>query len=207
MLEEDYDKSKETSYIQYWDVNNLNEWAISQKLPVNNFEWIKDTSQFHKDFIKSYNKESNDGCFLEVDVQYVKKLHELHNDLSFLLERTKIEKVKKLVANLLDKTEYITHIINLKQALSHGLILKKIHKVIKFNQNAWLKRYIDMNTGLRKKVKNDFEKNFSKMMNNEVFGKTMANVRKHRNMKLVITYMRRNYLVSEPNFHKKLKYL
>ena len=145
--------------------------------------------------------------FLEVDVQYVKKLHELHNDLPFLLERTKIEKVKKLVANLLDKTEYITHIINLKQALSHGLILKKVHKVIKFNQNACLKRYIDINTGLRKKVKNDFEKKFSKMMNNEVFGKTMANVRKHRNMKLVITYMRRNYLVSEPNFHKKLKYL
>ena len=132
----DYDKNKESSYLNYWDVNNLYGWAMSQKLPVNNFEWIKDTSQFNEDFIKNYNEESDEGYFLEVDVQYLEKLHELHNDLPFLPERMKIEKVEKLVANLHDKTEYVIHIRNLKQALNHGLVLKKVHRVIKFNQNA-----------------------------------------------------------------------
>ena len=87
-------------------------------------------------------------------------------------------KLEKLVANLHDKAEYvIIHIGNLKQALNHGLVLKKVHKVIKFNQNAWLRPYIDMNTDLRKKVKNDFEKDFFKLMNNSFFGKTMENGR------------------------------
>ena len=190
-----------SSYIQYWDVINLYVWAMLQKLPVNNFEWIKDTSQFNEDFIKNYNEESDEGYFLEVDVQYLEKLHELHNDLPFLPERMKIEKVEKLVANLHDKTEYVIHIRNLKQALNHGLVLKKVHRVIKFNQNAWLKPYIDMNTDLRKKAKNDFETDFLKLINNAVFGKTMENVRKHRDIKLVTTERRRNYLVSEPNCH------
>ena len=113
------------SYLQYWDVNNSYGWAILQKLIVNNFEWIEDTSQFNDDFLKSYNQESHKVYFLKVDVQYTKKLHELHNDLLFLLERMKIEKVEKLLANLLDKTEYIKHIRNLKQALNHGFVLKK----------------------------------------------------------------------------------
>ena len=116
------------------DVNNLYGWAILQKLPVNNFEWIKDTSQFNEDFIKNYNEESDEGYFFEVDVQYPEKLHELHNDLPFLHERMKIKKVKKLVANLHDKTEYVIHIRNLKQSLNRGLVLKKVHRVIKFNQ-------------------------------------------------------------------------
>ena len=81
----DYDKNKESSYLNYWDVNNLYGWAMSQKLPVNNFEWSKDTSQFNEDFIKNYNEESDEGYFLEVDIQYPEKLHELHND--FLSER------------------------------------------------------------------------------------------------------------------------
>ena len=163
--------------------------------------WIKDTSQFNEDFIKNYNQESDKGYFLEVDVQYTEKLHELHNDLPFLPERMKIEKVEKLVANLHDKTEYVIHIRNLKQALNHGLILKKVHRVIKFNQKDWLKPYIAMNTELRQKAKNYFEKDFFKLMNNAVFGKTMENVRKHRDIKLVTTERRRNYLVSEPNYH------
>ena len=95
----DYDKNKKSPYIQYWDVNNLYGWAMSQKLPANNFEWIKDISQFNEDFIKNYNEESDKGYFLEVDVQYLEKLHELHNDLPFLPERMKIEKVEQLVAN------------------------------------------------------------------------------------------------------------
>ena len=122
-------------------------WAMSQKLPVNNFEWIKETSQFNEDFIKNYNEESDEGYFLEVDVQYLEKLHELHNDLPFLPERMKIEKVEKLVANLHDKNEYVIHIRNLKQERSYyGLVLQKVHKFIKFNQNAWLKPDIDKNT-------------------------------------------------------------
>ena len=111
----------------------------------------------------------------------------------------KIETIEILVANLHDKTEYIIHIRNLKQTLNHGIVLKKVHRVIKFNQNAWLKPYIDLNTDLRKKAKNDFEKDF--LMNNAVFGKTMENVRKHRGIKLVTKERRRNYLASEPNYH------
>ena len=109
------------SYIRYWDVNNLYGWVTLQKLPVNNFEWIEDTSQFNEDFIKNYNEENNQEYFLEVDVQYLEKLDDLHNDLPFLPERMKIEKVRKLIANFHDKTEYVTHIRNLKQALNHGL--------------------------------------------------------------------------------------
>ena len=120
-----YDKNKESSYIQYLDVNNLYGWAMCQKLPVDGFKWKK----------------------------------------------------------------------------NHGLILKKVHRVIQFNQEAWLKEYIDMNTELRKQAKNHFEKDFFKLMNNSVFGKTMENVRKHRDIKLVTIDKRRNQLVSEPNYH------
>ena len=97
-----------------------------KKLPVNNFVWVKDTSQFNENFIKNHNEESDKGYFLEVDVQYLEKLHEFHNYLSFLPERMKIEKVEKL----------LIHIINLKNALNHELVLEKAHRVIKFNQNA-----------------------------------------------------------------------
>ena len=121
--------------------------------------------------------------------------------MPFLPERMKIEKVEKLVATLHEKTEYVIHIRNLKQALSHGLALKKAHRVIKINQNAWLKPYIDMKANTRKAAKNDFEKDFFKLMNNSVFGKTMKNVPKHRDIKLVITERRKNYLASEPNYH------
>ena len=117
-----------------------------------------------------------------MDVQYLEKLYELHNDLPFLPERIKIGKVEKLVANVHDKTEYVKHIKNLKQALNHGIVLKKVHKVIKFNQNAWLKPYIDMNTDIWKAANKWFWKRFFKLMNNAVFRKTMKNVRKHRDI-------------------------
>ena len=95
---------------------------MSQKLPVNNLDWIKDTSQFNEDFITKYNEKSDEGYFLEFDVQYFETLHELHNELPFLPERLNIAKVEKLVANLHDKTEYVIHIRHLKQALNHGLV-------------------------------------------------------------------------------------
>ena len=113
-------------------------------------------NQFNKDFI-NYNEESDERYSLEVDVQYPEKLLELHNDVPFLPERMNIEKVEKLVANLDDRTEYVIAIRNLKQALNYELVLKKVHRVIKFNQNTWLKPYMDMNTGSTKKSqKNDF---------------------------------------------------
>ena len=115
----------------------------------------------------------------------------------------KVEKVEKYVANLHDKTEYVIHIKNLKQALNHRLVLEKVHRVIKFNQNALLQPYIDMNTDLRKKSENDFEKGLVKLMNHVIFVKTMENFRKHIDIKLATTERRRNYLVSEPNYHTK----
>ena len=148
----DYDKIKEPSCLQYWDVNNLYGWVVSQKLPVNNFELIEDISQFKEDFMENYNEKSDKGYFLKVDVQYPEKLHGFHNDLP---ERMKIEKVEKILANLNDKTKYVIHIRHLKQALNHRLVLKKVHRAIKFSQNAWLKPYIHL-----KKTKNDFEKDF-----------------------------------------------
>ena len=102
--------------------------------------------------------------------------------LPFLLERMKINKCNKLVCNLHDKKNYIVHIRALKQALKHGLKLKRVHKVIQFNQEAWLQKYIKMNTELRIKAKNNSEKYFFKLMNNAVFGKTMENVRKNRDI-------------------------
>ena len=113
----------------------------------------------------------------------------------------KINKCEKLVCNLHNKKKYVVHIKSLKQALNHGLKLKKIHRTIEFNQEAWLKPYIVMNTELRKLAKDDFEKDLFKLMNNAVFGKTMENVRKHRDIKLVTTDKNRSKLVLEPNYH------
>ena len=113
---ENYDESKESSYIQYLDAINLYGWAMSQKLPVNNFKSVKDTSKINDEFIKNYYENSNKGYILEVDVKYLKKLHNSHSDLPFLTKRMKIDKCKKLVCNLHDKKKYVVHIKSLKQA-------------------------------------------------------------------------------------------
>ena len=118
--------------------------------------------------------------FLKLIFNILKKMHELHSDLLVLPERMKIEKVEKLGNNLHDKTEYVIHTRSLKQALIHELVLRKVHRVIKFNQKAWLKPNIDMNTKLGKKTKIDFEKDLFKLMNNAVFRKAMENVRKQK---------------------------
>ena len=164
-----YDKNKESSYIQNLDPSNLYGWAMSQTLPVNGFKWIKNTSKIHEEFIKNYDEDSDKGYILEVDVKYPSKLHDLHSDLPFLPKRMNIDKCKKLVCNLRNKKKYVVHVRSLKKALNHGLKLKKVHRIIEFNQEAWLKPYIDMNTELRKIVRNDFEKDFFKLMNNAVF--------------------------------------
>ena len=171
--------NEESSYIQYLDANNLYGWAMSKKLPVNGFKWL-DTSEtsalarsdkINENFIKNYDENNDKGYILEVGVKYPKRSHELHSDLPFLSERMEVNKCKKLVCNLFNKKKYVAHINALKQALNHGLKFKKIHRVIEFNQDAWLKPYIDINTELRKVAKNDFEKDLFKLMNNSVIRK------------------------------------
>ena len=190
-----YNNNEKSSYIVYLDANNLYGWAMSKKLPDNGFKLLdtaepsslERSNKINEEFIKNYNENDTKGYILEVDVKYPKRLHELHSDLPFLSERMKVNKCKKLVCNLFNKKKYVAHINTLKQALNHGLKFKKIHRVIEFNQEAWLKPYIDMNTELRKLGRNDFEKDLFKLMNNSVFAKTMENIRKHRDIKLVTT--------------------
>ena len=171
---------------------------------------IEDNCQFNEDFIKNYNEESDEGYSFEVYVQYLQKLLELHNDLPFLPERMKIKKSQKIAANLHDKTEYVIRIRNLKQVLNHELVLKKVHKVIEFNQNAWLKPYIDMTIDLKKKNEKWFGKRFFLSYEYTLFiysfgiwsfWKKYRNVREHGDIALVTAEIRRNYLVSEPHYH------
>ena len=137
---------------------------MSQRLPVNNFKWVKNISKFDKSSIKSYNEESDKEYFFEVDVQYHENVRNVHSYLLFLLGKMKIERVEKLVDSLHEKTEYVIHIRNLKQALDHRLVLRKLHRIINFEQKTWLKSYTDMNTDLRKKAKHDFEKILFELM-------------------------------------------
>ena len=130
-----YDKNKESSYIQYLIANNLYGWAMSQKLPANGFKWVEN-NEINEEFIKNYDENNDKGYIFEADVKYPKKLHDLLSDLPFLPERMKIDKCEKLVCNLHNKKKYVVHIRSLKQALDHGLKLKKVHRIIEFNQEA-----------------------------------------------------------------------
>ena len=197
-----YDKNK-ISFLLYLDANNLYGWTMSQKLPLVNFKWIKkdDILKFNEDFINNYEENGDKGYLLEVDIEYPKNLHTLHSDLPFLPERMRINKCTKLVCTVQDKENDVVHIRTLKQTLNHGLILKKVHGVIEFRQEAWLKPYIDMNTELRKEAKNKFEKYFFKLMNNSMFRKAMENVRNRRDIKLVTSNKQRNKFSSEHNYH------
>ena len=144
----DYDKKKKSSYIQYLDANNLYGKAMTEKLPVRGFKWLDDISRMDEDFVKGYNKNDIKGYIFEVNVDYPSKLQNIHSDLPFLPERMVLNNTKKLVCNLNDKKNYVVHINVLKQALDHGLKLRKVHRVIEFDQEAWLKEYIDVNTEL-----------------------------------------------------------
>ena len=153
-----YNEDIESSYIAYLDANNLYGWTMSQKVPVNGFKWVKKSSKFDEDFIKKYDENSNTGYFLEVDVEYPKTLSNSHKDLPFLPKRKKVEKVEKLICSIEDKEKYVIHIRALKKALNYGLKLKNVHRVIKFNQRAWLKPYININTELKENTKNEFQR-------------------------------------------------
>ena len=197
----EYDKSKPTKYLPYLDANNLYGWAMSQPLPTGEFHWV----EFRKDrslktTVEEFVAKKDYGYLLEVDVPYPKELHDYHNDLPFMCAKMKINGVEKLVPNLYYKRKYVIHIKALKQAIDHGLVLERIHRCIEFKQSAWMKEYIDFNTRLRTAAKNDFEKDFYKLMNNSVFGKTMENIRKHWNIKLVNNEEEYLKNVMKPNF-------
>ena len=196
----DYNPEEASSYLMYLDANNLYGWAMSQSLPVGDFKWI-DPEDF---ILENYTVDTRKGVILEVDLEYPEELHDLHNEYPLAPEKILVTddmlsnycknlkemgnissgRVKKLIPNLLPKEKYVLHYRNLKLYLSLGLKLKKIHRVFEFTQRPWMKRYIDFNTEKRKMAKNSFEKDFFKLMNNSVFGKTMENKRKRSNIKL-----------------------
>ena len=194
-----YSPEEESMYLQYLDANNLYGWAMVQNLPTHGFLW-KDAEDFTPEKIDELVKKGKRGYLLEVDVKYPKELHENHNELPFLAERMKIGREEKLVPNLKDKKGYVVHIKALNQALKQNLRLKKVHRVIEFQQSKWMKAYIMLNTRLRKDAKNEFEKDFFKLMNNSVFGKTMENIRNHKDMKLVTSDKKYLKYVMKPNF-------
>ena len=215
----DYNKEEPSKYIMYLDANNLYGWAMSQYLPTGGFKWLKQ-KEIDKFNVFKINKDSEKGYILEVDLEYPKKLHNLHNDYPLAAEKITVEKnmlsnycktisdkygistglVNKLIPTLSKKEKYVLHYQNLQLYLNLGLKLTKIHRVLKFNQSPWLKQYIDFNTIKRTNAKNDFEKDFFKLMNNSVFGKTMENIRKRVDVRLVTDEKKLLKLTSKPTY-------
>ena len=193
-----FNKNKPSKYL---DANNLYGGAMSEKLPTHGFKWLTGGEMeklFNNQVVQVWEKTP---CIIEVDLEYPKNLHDLHNDYPFCPEKVQCKnRVEKLIPNLRDKTKYVIHYKNLIQCLKTGMKLKKIHRGIKFIESEWMKPYIEMNTNLRTKAKNNFEKDFFKLMNNSVFGKTMENIRNRVNVKLVNTQERLKKLTAKPNF-------
>lgn len=214
----DYDTDKPSSYLQYLDANNLYGWAMCQYLPTSGFKW----SEASLEKVLETCEASDVGYILEVDLEYPKELHDKHNDYPLapetmivkgewlssyqndLIKKLKVTgcKVPKLVPNLMDKKRYVLHYRNLQLYLSLGMKITKVHKILEFNQSDWMKPYIMKNTELRKQAKNDFEKDFYKLMNNAVFGKTMENIRKRVDIKLMRTTdeVKLKKYVAKPSF-------
>ena len=149
---------------------------MSQKLPYKNFRWVNEKKLMGLDPFK-IDANGDTGYILQVDLEYTKELHNAHNDYPLAPENITINKIDKLTPNLNKKTKYILHLKNLQLYLELGLKLTKIHKVLAFDQKDLMRPYIDLNTSLRTASNNDFEKDFFKLMNDSVFGKTMENIR------------------------------
>ena len=196
-----FNKNKPSKYLMYLDANNLYGCAMSEKLPTHGFKWLTSGEMeklFKNQVVQVWEKTP---CILEVDLEYPKESHDLHNDYPLCPEKVKCDKgVEKLIPNLRDKTKYVIHYKNLMQCLKLGMKLKKIHRGIKFVESNWLKPYIDKNTKLRSQAKNNFEKDFFKLMNNSVFGKTMENIRNRVNVQLVTSKEKLKKLAAKPNF-------
>ena len=195
-----FNKNKLSKYLMYLDANNLYGSAMFKKLPIHSFKWLTSGEMeklFDNRVVQVWEKTP---CILEVDLEYPENLHDLHNDYPFCPERVECKNgVEKLIPNLRNKTKYVIHYKNLIQCLKAGMKLKKIRRGIKFIESEWMKPYIEMNTNLRTKAKNNFEKDFFKLMNNSVFGKTMENIRNRVNVKLVNTEERLKKLSAKPN--------
>ncbi|GFV91801.1 uncharacterized protein TNCV_2974731 [Trichonephila clavipes] len=191
-----FEPSKPQNFLLYLDANNLYGWAMSQYLPLNDFKWV--------DFLDVDNIDENGGkgYILEVDLEYPESLHDDHSDLPLAPESSVPPgcKEKRLLTTLYPKTNYVVHIRNLKQYLKLGLVLKKVHKILEFHQESWLQPYINMNTQFRTEAENEFEKNFYKLMNNAIFGKTMENIRKRVDIRLCNNGEKAEKLISKPNF-------
>ena len=199
---EHYDTKKPSTFITYLDMNNSYGWEISECLPYGGFKWLKNVDKLHVNLI---SKKILTGYFLEVDFEYSDNLHKSHNNYPLAPEKfavssdmlskyckeitdrykIRVGDVKKLIPNLGNKTRYVLHYRNLQLYLSLGMKLTKTHRVLKFRQSDWMKKYIDFNTEKRKNAANDFEKDFLKLMINSVYGKTMENLRKRINVRLV----------------------
>ena len=186
-----FNSNEPSKYIQYLDTNNLYGWAMSKPLPTHGFKWMKDNE---------LNVWEKTPCILEVDLEYPKELHDLHNDYPLAPEQIEVNKTKKLLPNLWNKKNYIIHYENLKQCLNLGLKITNIHRGIKFKESQWLKKYIALNTDLRTKARNEFEEDFFKLMNNGFFGKSMEDIRKRVDIKLVTDKKKAERLAAKPNF-------
>ena len=201
----DFFKTELSKHLIYVDANNLYGGGMSEKLPTHGFKWLS-----NKEIKNLYNNQivqvwEKTPCILEVDLEYPEELHDLHNDYPLCPESVECEKgVKKLIPNLRDKNNYVIHYKNLMQCLKLGMKLKKIHRGIKFIESDFMKPYIDMNTNLRTQAKNNFEKDFFKLMNNAVFGKTMENIRNRVNVKLVDTGEQFKKLAAKPNYNGRV---
>ena len=196
-----YDSQKPTKYIQYLDANNLYGWAMTQSLPTHGFKWIKNITKEGVCELLEKNSPSK-GYIFEVDLAYPKKLWETHNDYPLAPEPTIVDKVEKLISHFRPKKNYVVHYENLKLYLQMGLKLKAVHRAISFKQSPWMKPYIEKNTELRKDADNDFEKDFFKLMNNSVFGKTIENIRKRQNVSIVDKRKTALNLAKKPNFER-----
>jgi hypothetical protein len=196
-----YDSKQEKSHILYVDSNNLYGHSMVQKLPVGGFKWV-DPSMFTEESIMALCDDSDIGYIFQDSMEYPKELHDLHIDLHFCPEfkAPPGKKQKKLLTTLDDKNHYVIHYRSLKQALSHGLKLKKIHRVIQFNQSDWLEGYVIKNTKLRKDAKNDFERTLLKWLVNAVFGKSMERVRDRKIFTIVFNEKQFTKQVNKHNF-------
>ena len=216
---DDYDKAKESNHLIYLDANNLYGWAMSQPLPTHGFRWLTDEEIRTLD-VTSIPENDKDGYIFSVDLHYPQHLHDLHNDYPLAPESFTITpdmlssyqkellnemdmtatQCQKLVPNLYDKSDYVLHHRNLQLYLSLGMEVTKVHRVLSFKQSPWLQPYIAFNTDQRKLARNEFEKDFFKLMNNSVFGKTMENLRKRVNIELVNNERRLHKLTKKPGF-------